>query len=141
MVEHWKRKTPASRWMRYCGTCVLVASLYPQSFAATHEVNSAEAIGELIESQSLLPGDVVIWANGEYSDQEIELNGLNGTPQKPVTLRAASPGGVILLGESQIRTNARWWVIEVFHLLGFRRKEKVMGRLRFSRRVEGLSHG
>lgn len=36
---------------------------------------------------------------------------------------------------------ARWWVIEIFHLLGFRRKERVGNRLRFSRRVEGLSRG
>lgn len=33
---------------------------------------------------------------------------------------------------------ARWWVVEVFHLLGFRRCERVAGRLRFSRRLEGL---
>lgn len=33
---------------------------------------------------------------------------------------------------------ARWWVIEVFHLLGFRRVRPVGGKLRFSRRVEGL---
>jgi len=33
---------------------------------------------------------------------------------------------------------ARWWVVEIFHLLGFRRVRAVEGRLRFSRRVEGL---
>ncbi len=33
---------------------------------------------------------------------------------------------------------ARWWVVEVFHLLGFRRVRSVGGKLRFSRRVESV---
>ena len=33
---------------------------------------------------------------------------------------------------------ARWWVRQVFHLLGFRRCREVPGHVRFSRRVEGL---
>ena len=32
---------------------------------------------------------------------------------------------------------ARWWVVEIFHLLGYRRVGAVSGRLRFKRRVEG----
>lgn len=31
---------------------------------------------------------------------------------------------------------ARWWVVEIFHLLGFRRLRTIEGELRFSRRVE-----
>ncbi|MFT7667748.1 MAG: putative deacylase [Planctomycetota bacterium] len=33
---------------------------------------------------------------------------------------------------------AIWWVVEIFHLLGFRRLRVSAGKLRFSRRVEGL---
>jgi len=33
---------------------------------------------------------------------------------------------------------ARWWVVEIFHLLGFRRRRAVEGHLRFSRRIEGI---
>ncbi|MCB9916756.1 MAG: succinylglutamate desuccinylase/aspartoacylase family protein [Planctomycetes bacterium] len=33
---------------------------------------------------------------------------------------------------------ARWWVVEIFHLLGFRRVRPAGGALRFTRRVEGL---
>jgi succinylglutamate desuccinylase len=40
-----------------------------------------------------------------------------------------------LVVDSQV---ARWWVIEIFHLLGFRRRRPVQGKLRFSRRVEGI---
>ncbi len=35
------------------------------------------------------------------------------------------------------RRLARWWVVEVFHLCGFRRREAQGPRLRFTRRVEG----
>ena len=63
-------------------------------------------------------GDEIIWANGNYKDQEIELNGIDGTETEPITLRAEKPGGVVLVGESQIRTNAKWWVIKGFHFDG-----------------------
>ena len=39
------------------------------------------------------------------------------------------------------RRLARWWVLEVFHLCGFRRREEDGPRLRFSRRVEGPAPG
>mgnify|MGYP002631518855 CR=1 FL=1 len=34
---------------------------------------------------------------------------------------------------------ARWWVVEIFHLLGYRKHEPVEGRLRFSRRKSWAS--
>ena len=82
---------------------------------AVHRVNSGDAIADLIESGALAAGDEIIWANGVYKDQEIELNGFDGSEANPITLRAQKPGGVVLVGESQIRTSAKWWIIEGFH--------------------------
>ena len=74
---------------------------------AVHRVNSADEVSDLIESGKLTAGDEIIWANGTYKDQEIEFNGVDGTESAPITLRAQTPGGVILIGESTIRTNAK----------------------------------
>ena len=95
--------------------CLVIRS---PSFGAVHRVDSADAIGDLIESGAVSAGDEIIWANGIYRDQEIEFNGIDGTEASPITLRAEKPGGVVLVGESQIRTNAKWWIIEGFHFDG-----------------------
>lgn len=84
----------------------------------THHVRSHGDVTRLIESQSVKPGDIIVWEDGEYDGQTIGLNGLNGDAENPITLRAATPGGVVLLGRSQIRINAHWWVVEGFHFKG-----------------------
>ena len=106
-------------FMRHLILCAMIIVTLPlPCMAGVHRVNSGDAIIDLIESGGLAAGDEIIWANGVYKDQEIELNGVNGTKAAPITLRAEKPGGVVLIGESQIRTNAKWWVIEGFHFDG-----------------------
>jgi parallel beta-helix repeat protein len=48
------------------------------------------------------PGDVVLIENGTYRDVELELDA-NGTSEDPITIRSASPGGVVFSGNIQIR--------------------------------------
>ena len=84
-------------------------------FGEVHRVTSGDAIGDLIEEGKLAAGDEIVWADGVYKDQEIEINGIDGTETIPFTIRAETPGGVVLVGESQLRINGKWWVISGFH--------------------------
>lgn len=83
-----------------------------------HFVRSAEEFESLIASKRLAPGDVIIWADGVFEDVELDIAGVDGTGARPITLRAATPGGVILRGESRFNVGSRWWVIEGFHFEG-----------------------
>jgi len=85
------------------------------AFSEVHRVTSGDAIGDLIEAGKLTSGDEIIWVDGVYKDQEIEINGIDGTETTPFTLRAETPGGVVLVGESNLRISGKWWVISGFH--------------------------
>ena len=93
-------------------TCLLFQS---STYAQVHQVTSADNIGDLIEEGKIAAGDEIVWADGVYKDQEIEINGIDGTKTAPITLRAQTPGGVVLVGESQLRTSSKWWVITGLH--------------------------
>ena len=82
------------------------------------EVDSADKFEELIESGELKAGDTIVWADGSYADVELDIKGTNGTKQQPIVFRAASPGGVIFSGESQLKIGAEHWDISGFHFKG-----------------------
>src|SRR5436305_10711449 len=75
---------------------VLVAS---QVRAAEHPVASAADIARVAGSAA--PGDVLIMNDGDWKDQRIAFTA-RGTPEKPITLRAQTPGKVILTGNSSL---------------------------------------
>lgn len=87
--------------------------------AATHTVNSASSLTTLLNSGAVQPGDVINWTDGTYSSaQSIAFQGVNGTSSAPITLRAATPGGVIFTGQSSIRIGGNWLVVEGFKFQG-----------------------
>lgn len=51
---------------------------------------------------NLKPGDVIVLANGEWRDFEIELSG-RGTTEKPIALMAQEAGKVIITGRSNLK--------------------------------------
>ena len=63
-------------------------------------------------------GDSIVWADGVFKDVELDIEGVDGNEGAPITLRSATPGGVVLRGESQFKVGASWWVIEGFHFDG-----------------------
>src|SRR5207253_11143039 len=67
--------------------------------AAEHHVGSADDIERVMKHAA--PGDTLIMNDGDWHDQEIAFSG-NGTEQAPITLRAATPGKVRLLGNSRL---------------------------------------
>lgn len=93
---------------------VMIQSL----FGATFKVSSAEEIEALMKSEKLSEGDTIIWADGDYADEELKLDKVHGSEGKPIILKAETPGGVILRGESRFSFGVKWWVIEGFHFDG-----------------------
>ncbi|MGB3167210.1 MAG: polysaccharide lyase 6 family protein [Alteraurantiacibacter sp.] len=55
-------------------------------------------------------GDTIVLANGEWRDFEILITG-EGRADAPITLRAETPGGVILTGQSNLRLSGEHIVI------------------------------
>ena len=103
-------ETVRSAFSRYHGVAPIEvrAALTALCFCFCNE--SALAGETLVRSQSefaqalsgAAPGDTIILANGVWRDFEIVF-AANGEPDSPITLRAETPGKVILSGESSLR--------------------------------------
>lgn len=94
-------KLPASPYTRPAAVLIASAlSLTWQAHAASHLVHDA---GEYaVAAANLQPGDEVVLANGVWNDTRLLLKG-TGTATAPITLRAQTPGQVILSGQSDLR--------------------------------------
>ena len=58
-------------------------------------------------TSNLTPGDTIILADGVWNDFQITLIA-NGTADNPITLRAETPGEVILSGQSNLRLSGQY---------------------------------
>ncbi len=57
------------------------------------------------------PGDTLVMANGEWRDVVVTFEG-NGTEDKPIILRAETPGKVVLCGQSRVRIGGSFLVVD-----------------------------
>ncbi|MBW0144508.1 polysaccharide lyase 6 family protein [Sphingomicrobium clamense] len=57
------------------------------------------------------PGDAIILANGEWRDFRMVVTG-NGTARRPITVRAQTPGRVILSGRSNLRIGGNHLLVD-----------------------------
>jgi poly(beta-D-mannuronate) lyase len=96
-----------SRTLFLLGLIALVQarSLAP---AAEHQVCSAEEVARLVKD--LRPGDVLVMADGTWKDQDITFRG-KGTREQPITLRAETPGKVVLTGTSSLTIDGEHLVV------------------------------
>ncbi len=60
------------------------------------------------------PGDVIIMKNGTWNNVDIVLNG-EGTEGFPVTLKAETPGEVIISGRSSLKMTGNYLVVDGLH--------------------------
>ena len=81
--------------------------------AAEHRVTTAAEIAKL--AASVKPGDTLVMANGPWADQAIVFTG-RGTEAQPITLRAETPGKVILTGESSVTIEGERLVVSGLRL-------------------------
>ncbi len=76
--------------------------------AVEYRVSSAEEIARL--AATLLPGDVLVMADGTWVDQAVAFQA-RGMPGAPITLRAETPGRVILTGRSSLTIDGEHLVV------------------------------
>ena len=94
------------------GVCVVVTLTLGcciKSQAAEFFVSSALQIANAM--QSAQPGDSIIMANGNWTNQSISFAGF-GTSANPITLRAETPGQVVLNGASKLSISGDWLVAD-----------------------------
>lgn len=110
--------------------CAVLAAPVP-AFAADHLVADPAAYAAAVKKAK--PGDRIILRDGVWRDFQIIFTG-RGTADKPITLTAQTPGGVILSGQSNLRIGGEHLVVSnlVFRdgysptkeLIAFRRDSK-----------------
>ncbi|QDS97962.1 polysaccharide lyase 6 family protein [Adhaeretor mobilis] len=93
---------------------VLLAFASPSS-AADFIVSNADDIETAMETA--VAGDTLIMTNGNWTNQNIAFAG-NGISGMPITLRADTPGGVILNGSSQLQISGSHLVVDGLHFKG-----------------------
>lgn len=82
------------------------------SRAADFSVSSADDIETALETA--VAGDTLIMTNGVWTDEEINFAGI-GTAANPITLRAETPGGVVLGGISRLQISGNYLVVDGLH--------------------------
>ena len=96
--------------------CRCVAAIFATIMAAglparatEYFVSSAAQITTAL--QSAQPGDILTMTNGTWTNQRIQF-AKNGTSALPITLRAQTPGQVVLNGNSKINISGNWLVVD-----------------------------
>jgi poly(beta-D-mannuronate) lyase len=87
--------------------CLLGLFCFENSNAKEYQIASADELNAL----SLVAGDVVIMTNGTWTDQNLTFKG-TGTQDQPITLRAETPGNVVLTGESRLSLSGEYLIVE-----------------------------
>lgn len=88
----------------------------------TASAQSAVASGELVSNADELreaisnakPGTEIVMADGAWDDVQIRFIGY-GTEDRPITLRAETPGGVIIQGQSDLKLGGEYLVVDGLH--------------------------
>lgn len=75
-------------------------------------VSNMNELSEAISSAE--PGTEIVMANGEWNDIQIRFIG-NGTEDSPITLRAETPGKVIIQGQSDLKLGGKYLVVDGLH--------------------------
>lgn len=75
-------------------------------------VNDIEALREAITNSKA--GDDIVMANGVWKDVQIEFSG-QGTEDKPIVLRAETPGKVTIEGVSNLKIGGQYLIVKDLH--------------------------
>jgi poly(beta-D-mannuronate) lyase len=90
----------------------LLTLIHLSAFGAKAEQRLVGNPDELASAvRAAQPGDEVILRDGLWRDADLLLEG-EGTEKQPITLRAATPGKVILTGRSRLRLAGRHLVVK-----------------------------
>lgn len=108
MDRHWQHR---DSWvLRLCAGTVLSWLACAQAIAVDYFVSSAAEITSTLNNLAG-PGDTLIMTNGIWTNQTINFADF-GTVGSPITLRAETPGEVILNGTSTLNISGDWLVVD-----------------------------
>lgn len=94
---------------------ILYTALMDPTSAQIFNVSSADDIETAMQTAG--PGATLIMTNGVWTDEDINFSGI-GSAGMPITLRAQTPGGVILNGSSQLKISGSHLVVDGLHFQG-----------------------
>ena len=75
--------------------------------------NSSEIRSAMGRAQ---PGDTLTMVTGLWIDEDIDFKG-NGAENRPILLRAETPGHVVLTGRSRLEVNGRYLIVDGLYFL------------------------
>ncbi|WP_143870283.1 polysaccharide lyase 6 family protein [Catenovulum sediminis] len=78
-------------------------------FSHAQVVNNIEQFNQAVKT--LAPGDTLVMANGVWRDVELVFKG-KGHKNKPIKLKAQTPGKVIISGQSNLSFSGEYLVVE-----------------------------
>ncbi|MEP2653562.1 MAG: chondroitinase-B domain-containing protein, partial [Paraglaciecola sp.] len=96
-----------------------------KNFFVNSEVKLKNAIA------SVQAGDDIVLENGTYKDIQIEFYG-EGTEQKPITLKAETPGKVFIEGSSNLHLGGHYLIVEGLHFRNGYSPTKAMVRFKIN---------
>lgn len=99
--------------MRYLGNClgIVFLCLFLGDSALAKDILVGDRDSFKSALKKVVPGDAIVLKNGVWSDFEIGFFA-EGTAQQPITLRAETPGKVIISGLSNLRLAGNYLVVE-----------------------------
>jgi poly(beta-D-mannuronate) lyase len=99
---------PRMKWEILCVWLALTAPLA----AAEHRAADPSEVAAAVKQAQ--PGDVITLADGTYRSADLVFDA-QGTAERPIVLRAATPGKVVLSGKSRLRIAGSYLVVEGFY--------------------------
>jgi poly(beta-D-mannuronate) lyase len=85
------------------------------TFSADYKVTTTEEIKAALKQAK--PGDNIVLADGKWTDAKIVFEA-KGTKENPITLRAETPGNVIIDGASNLRIAGKYLVVDGLYFKG-----------------------
>ena len=114
-----KLSSTSQRRLRYTLSALAVglilATVNPAVLATDFMVSSASDISNAMNSAQ--PGDTLVMTDGVWTNQDIDFAG-DGTASNPITLQVETPGGVLLVGTSQLSISGSYLVVDGLNFEG-----------------------
>lgn len=114
-VRHNQMILKVPKLMTRLSIAVALFAISSSTHAQIFNVSNADQIETAMETAG--PGATLIMTNGVWTDEDINFAGI-GTVGMPITLRAQTPGGVILNGSSQLKISGSHLVVDGLHFQG-----------------------
>ncbi|WP_345685766.1 polysaccharide lyase 6 family protein [Novipirellula caenicola] len=83
--------------------CVVLGYSVGNVFAGEFRITPDSDLKPVLKQ--VTPGDVIVLANGTWTDPKLKFESLAGTSDQPIQIRAESPGEVVLTGAIEFRVS------------------------------------